>query len=1056
MNLAKLALDNRAVAYFVLFLLVVAGTNAFLNLGQLEDPDFTIKTALVTTTYPGASAEEVEQEVTDRLELAMQELPQLDKVTSMSRAGFSQLTVDIKPNYRSSEIPQIWDELRRKVGDTASKLPPGANMPVVSDDFGDVFGFQLAVIGDGFNYAELEDYAKGLQKHLSLVKGVGRVSLWGAQKKVIYLEVAQSQLNELGLSEANLMATLQQQNLIVDAGNLDLQNTRFRIAPTGSFSSPEDIENLVITPNLLDLIEKKAGGQNEAAGQLIRIRDFGKIREAYEEPPRNILRFNGLTAIGISISNAKGVNIVEVGQAIDRRLDQLIADLPIGIEVRKVHWQSDAVATAVRSFMISFAEAVAIVLVVLTLVMGWRMGVIIGTALIATILASFILMLLFKIDLQRMSLGALIIALGMMVDNAIVVADGVVVRLQKGMDRNRAAIESARQPAIPLLGATVIAVMAFFPIFISDESAGEYCATLFSVVAISLLVSWLISMTITPLMCVDMLAEPKVDPDDGDVDPYGKGLFRLFGGFLAGAIRFRWLTVGVAVAALAVSIIGFGQVKQLFFPDSSMTKFMIDYWAPEGTRIETVTRDLKQAESHILKDKRVRAVATFIGSGPPRFYLPVSPEKPYASYAQLIVEVDDYRSIAGLIPKFSDWFRQEMPQAIAQARPFGVGPGETWKLVLRVIGPANADGTTLRTVAKQVSDIVEQSPLAGFVRTDWRQRTQKVVPAFNQEQALWAGVTREDLANATKRAFDGRVVGFYRERDDLIPIVLRHNEEDRANVGNLDIVNVQSPLSSKSVPLAQIVNGVNLKWEDPLIWRRDRRRTIQVQSNPVPGETMPSLQKDIDAKLAALKLPPGYLLEWGGETESSRKSQASLVPGVIPALAIIVLIIVALFNAYRPPLVILLTIPFAIIGITAGLLAFNVPFGFVALLGGMSLVGMMIKNAIVLLDEVNINLAADKSPYDAVIEAALSRLRPVMLAAGTTVLGVVPLMQDVFWIGLAVTVMAGLTFGSILTMVLVPVLYAILHRIHAPPPPAPLVSDAVTEAPADLSAEAAA
>ncbi len=1029
MNLPKFALDNSAVAYFALVLVVAAGISAFLNLGQLEDPEFTIKTALVSTSYPGASAEEVEQEVTDLLELAVQKLPQLDKVTSFSRAGFSQITVDIKDSFKSPELPQIWDELRRKINDTANRLPPGAGVPVVSDDFGDVFGFQLAIIGDGFSYAELEDYAKELKKQLSLVKGVARVELWGEQKKIIYLDVKESQFNQLGISESNLISTLNKQNSIVDSGNLNLLDRRIRIAPTGSFSSPEDIENLTVAPNVLEVLARGNKPSKFTEQQQIRIRDFGDIKEGYAEPPQKILRFNGETAIALSLSNIPGVNIVDVGRAIDKRVQELNVDLPVGIEVQKVHWQSDLVATAVRDFMISFAEAVGIVLVVLTLVMGWRMGLIIGAALVATILASFILMLLFGIDLQRMSLGALIIALGMMVDNAIVVADGFVVRTDNGMERRKAAIESAQQPAIPLLGATVIAVLAFFPIAMSDEGAGEYCASLFSVVAISLLVSWIISMTITPLMCMNFL--PTKESDDDETSPYDKGLFRYFKNFLAVSIRLRWVTVGVAIGALVVSIVAFGQVKQLFFPDSSMTKFMVDYWAPEGTRIETVANDLRLAEQQIGDADHVISVASFIGAGPPRFYLPVSPEKPYSSYAQLVVEVDDYRNIPKLSAQLDDWFKLNMPQAIAQIRPFGVGPSETWKLTIRVSGPANATGDRLRATADQIIRVVEDDPRSGFVRTNWRQRTQRIVPQFNQDQGLWTGITKEDLANATKRAFDGRAIGFYREEDDQIPIVLRRIEEDRKNVGNLELIGVRSPITGKSIPMIQLVDGLVVEWEDPLIWRRDRRRTIEIQANPIPGITMPTLYNALAGKIAEIELPSGYSLEWGGEIESSRDAQASLIPGVIPAIAIVVFILVALFNAYRPPLVIVLTIPFALIGISVGLLTFDTPFGFVALLGAMSLSGMMIKNAIVLLDEIDINLGRGKTRYDAVIDAALARLRPVLLAAGTTVLGVIPLMQDVFWIGLAVTVMAGLTFGTVLTMVLVPVLYSILFRVRA-------------------------
>ncbi len=1031
MSLARFAIEKRVVTYFAVFLLFVAGIASFFSLGQLEDPEFTVKTAVVATAYPGASPEEVELEVTDRIELALQEMKQLDYLESFSRAGFSLIKVNIKPEYWSDQLPQVWDELRRKIRDIETTLPPAAGRPVVADDYGDVFGLLLAVTGDGYTYAELEEYAKDLKKELSLVEGVARVELWGVQDKVIYLDVSEKQLSQLGLTDENIETTLRQQNMVVDAGSVDVQDKRFRIAPTGEFASPGDIADLTIRPSLLDVLQNLTRLQEPRSAELIRIRDIGTVRRGHRDPPSMLMRYNGAPALGISITNISGVNVVEMGRAVDARLNELLQELPVGIEVHRVHWQSNVVADAVNGFLINFAEAVGIVLIVLTLAMGWRMGVIIGTALILTILGTFAFMAVFGIDLQRMSLGALVIALGMMVDNAIVVADGMLVRLERGMDRTQAAIESTSQPAWPLLGATVVAVMAFYPIFASVEGAGEYCRTLFTVVAISLLLSWVLSMTVTPLQCIDMLPTPK---EDSEADPYGGRFYQRFRGILERAIRARVLFMSGMVALLVVSILGFGYVKQLFFPDSSMPKFMIDYWAPQGTRIQQVGADLKKAEAKLLADNRIESVSAFIGAGPPRFYLPVDPESPNESYGQLIVNVHDFRDVDALISELAPWFQENYPQALVPIRKYGVGPSETWKFEVRFSGPAVADRGVLRSIAERGVAILEASPLAGLVQTDWRQRVQKVVPEYNQERARWAAVSREDIARATKRAFDGRTVGLYREGDDLIPIVLRHVEEERQNVGALDVLQVQPAVSTNTVPLSQVTDAVRPEWEDPFIWRRDRRRTITVQSNPIPGVTLPTLRASVLEGFEAIELPPGYTMEWGGEYESSRDSQASLVPGIIPAITIMALIIVALFNAFRPPLIIVLTIPFAVIGITAGLLTFDVPFGFLALLGAMSLSGMMIKNAIVLLDEVNLNLAAGRSPYQSVIDSAISRLRPVALAAATTVLGVIPLLQDVFWIGMAVTIMAGLTFGTVLTMVVVPVLYTTLYRI---PPPQP-------------------
>ena len=458
---------------------------------------------------------------------------------------------------------------------------------------------------------------------------------------------------------------------------------------------------------------------------------------------------------------------------------------------------------------------------------------------------------------------------------------------------------------------------------------------------------------------------------------------------------------------------------------------MIDYWAPEGIRIEETAKDLAIIEKRLLADDRITAVSSFIGAGPPRFYLPVESEQNYAAYGQLIMNVKDFRDIDDLVKEYDIWLPQQFPHALAPVRKFGVGPSNTWKFELRISGPGNASPEVLREIAAKIENIIEDEPLGGLHQTDWRQRTQKIVPQYNEERGRWAGIWREDIAQTTKRAFDGRAVGTYREGDDLIPILIRHVEDERKNVGGIDVLQVQPQNATQTIPMSQVTDGVITEWEDPIIWRRDRKRTITVQANPIFGVTFPALMAAVRDEIKALELPDGYVMEWGGEFENSRDSQASLIPGVVPALVIMLFIVVALFNAFRPPVIIFMTIPFVMIGITVGLLSTGAAFGFVAMLGAMSLAGMMIKNAIVLLDQVNIYIEEGLSQYQAIVQAALSRLRPVVLAAGTTVLGVIPLIQDVFWIGLAVTVMAGLAFGTVLTMILVPVFYATLYKVSA-------------------------
>jgi multidrug efflux pump subunit AcrB len=1035
-SLAAIAIERKALTQFLVLLVAIGGVVSYFDLGRLEDPDFSIKTGVIFTAYPGASPQEVELEVTDRLEKALQELPQLDNLYSLSRAGSSIIKVDIKEQYWADRLPQVWDEMRKKIRDVVPTLPPGAGKPEIIDDFSFVYGFVLALTGDGFSYAELEDYADRLKKDLGLVPGVSRVELWGVQPKVIYLDVSEAQMAALGVTNEDVLATLATQNAVVDAGYVEVPSRRLRIEVSGEFDSPQDIGELQIRRSFADIARNLALQAVSdtlpvrASRDLVRIKDVATVRTGYLTPPITQMRFNGRPALALSLANNVGGNILDTGTAIDARLEELLEELPAGIDVQKFAWQSDIVRKAVDDFIINLIEAVLIVLVVLTLAMGWRMGVVIGSGLVLTILGTFIVMSVMEIELHHVSLGALVVALGMMVDNSIVVADGVAVRLAKGMDAKSAAIESATGPAWPLIGATAIAIMAFYPVFASELGAGEYATTLFQVVAISLLLSWLISMTVTPLQCISMLKPPPAGAQGAN--PYGRGLFRTFRRVLEGAIRYRLLTIVAMSALLAVALVGFQQVPKQFFPDSTRTQFMIDFWAPEGTPIQEVASRIERIEAKLVDDPRVKNVGTFIGAGGPRFYLPVDPEFPYAAFAQVIVNTPSFAEVDPLVSELAPWLEEQFPEVLTRVRKYTVGPGDTWPFELRITGPAEADLAELRRLGEEGMAILEASPNAKHVRIDMRQPVQKVVLGYNQEQARWAAVTRRNVSDATRRGFDGLPIGLYREGDDLLPIIGRNVEEERLRTaGSLDVLQVQPTLSVETLPLSQVTERIALEWEDPIIARWNRRRQVAVQAAP-DGITFPALRSEVLAQFEAMELPPGYRMEWDGEYKSTNDAQRSLVPGGVPALAATLIVIVALFNSIRPIFILGLTIPFAIIGITAILYPTQTAFGFMALLGALSLIGMMLKNGIVLLDEINLNLGKGFDAYEATVAAAVSRLRPVALGAATTVLGVIPLVQDAFWVSMAMTIMAGLTFGTVITMVLLPVLYATFYRVRAP------------------------
>ena len=1021
MNITEFAVKNQVVTWLAVFLLLLGGLFSYEKLGKLEDPEFTIKTAVIVTQYTGAGPIEVEQEVTERIEIALQEIPEIDNVESVSRAGLSIVKIEIKNKYWSDQLPQIWDTLRRKIRNVENTLPAGASRPDIRDDFGDVFGFVLAVTGDGFTYNQLEKEVKRLKKKLSLVEDVSRVEYWGKQSRAIYLKVSESRLATLGITNNDLARALNFQNTQTASGNIYYHHQSARIEITGDFLTVDDIANLTVSPSL--------NRQNGTA--LIKIKDIAEVKEEFIEPNLQTMRYNGEPAIGLAISNVAGSNIVKLGENLEIRLKELEAETPVGIEVNKVAWQADEVTAAIDNFIISLVEAVLIVLVVLAIAMGWRMGVIIGTALVLTILGTLIIMSLMGIDLQRMSLGALVIALGMMVDNAIVVGDGILVRINRGEDKVKAAIESARGPSMPLLGATVIAVLAFYPIGGSTENVGEYCLSLLQVVGISLLFSWIISVTVTPLQCVNLL---KAQTDGEGQDPYGSAFFRAYRAFLEKAIKYKVVTLAVLVIMLLSSAWAFRFVPRSFFPDSSRPQFMIDLYAPSGTRTAETARLLERAEEKIVKMDGVESVSTFIASGPPRFYLPVEPEYFFPSYGQLIVTVDDYRKIDDIYAELQPSLDNDFPEAPTfRIRKYSVGPGNAWKFELRLSAPENASSEELRALANEGLEIVKDHPLVAHARLDWRERAPKLRVDYNQSEGQWARVNRQDLANSTQRAFDGLPIAQFRDGDELLPILLRNKDSEREDPSSLYTVQVQQALSGKTIPLTQLTDEVKLEWEDPFIWRRDRLRTITIQAEPIAGVTLPSLRSKVmdQVKDFEANLPTGYSLEWGGEAESSRKSQASLVPGAIPAVVLMFFIIVLLFNALKPAFIIFLTIPLALIGIVGGLLSVQVSFGFMSLLGALSLTGMMIKNAIVLIDEIKLNQSLGQSDYDSIINAGLSRIRPVALAAATTVLGVIPLIQDVFWVSMAVTIMAGLAFGTVLTMIVVPVLYTIFYRIKA-------------------------
>ncbi|WP_061012018.1 efflux RND transporter permease subunit [Photobacterium leiognathi] len=1016
-DIATYFIKNKVISWMLTLIFLVGGTFSFFGLGQLEDPAFTIKDAMVVTAYPGATPQQVEEEVTYPIEKAIQQLTYVDEVNSISSRGLSQITVTMKNNYGPDDLPQIWDELRRKVNDISSNLPPGVAKPKVIDDFGDVYGILLAITGDGYSYKELSDYVDYLRREIELVDGVGKVGVTGNQQEQVFIEISMQRLSSLGISLETIYNILATQNLVTSAGAVRIGDEYVRVHPTGEFKNVDELGDLIIT-------EKGANG-------LIYLRDVADIKKGFKEIPDNLVGFNGHEALNVGVSFVEGVNVVEVGQRVMQKLAELKEQQPVGIDIDAVYSQPIEVDKSVSGFVVSLGQAVVIVIVVLLFFMGLRSGLLIGLILLLTVLGTFVFMKWLAIDLQRISLGALVIALGMLVDNAIVVVEGILIGMQKGRTRMQAASDIVTQTKWPLLGATVIAVMAFAPIGLSQDSTGEYCRTLFTVLLISLMLSWFTAISLTPFFADLFFKNVKVDQADDQKDPYGSIFFVVYRKSLEFCMRQAWMTVIVLILMLGGSVYGFTLLKQSFFPASTTPMFMVDVWLPEGTDIRATNDTLKQLEKVVGAEEGVEYVSSSAGKGSQRFMLTYAPEKSYAAYGELIVRVDSFESVVPVMKKFREQLDKDFPEIEYKAKLVMLGPSSGSKIEARIVG---SDPTVLRGIASQVVDVMNADPGAFNIRHDWRERTKVIEPVFNESQARRYGITKKDVDELLQMAFSGLNIGLYREGTNLMPIVARLPEEERVDISTIEGMKIWSPAIQGYIPLQQVVLDVNVRWEDPLVVRKNRKRVLTVMADPDPisEETAATVQKRIMPAIAAIELPEGYSLEWGGEYESSADAQASLFQTMPMGYLAMFLITIFLFNKVKEALIVWATVPLAIIGVTLGLLLLNTPFGFMALLGFLSLSGMLVKNGIVLLDQIEIEIASGKEKYQAVVDAAVSRVRPVCMAAITTVLGMLPLLPDVFFKPMAVTIMFGLSFATVLTLIVVPVLYRLFHKLKVP------------------------
>ncbi|EJG0988778.1 multidrug efflux RND transporter permease subunit VmeV [Vibrio parahaemolyticus] len=1014
MNIAEYSIKNKVISWLFIVILAIGGVTSFLELGRLEDPAFTIKDAMIVATYPGATSKEVEEELTYPLEKEIRKLPYIDRITSTSSNGMSQIMVSMKMDYGPDELPQIWDEMRRKINDLQPTLPQGVQSLQIIDDFGDVYGVMLMLTGDDYDYVELKRYADHLRREIELVDGVGKVDIAGEQQEMLFVEISLDRLASLNLDMNVVSGLLNQQNNVVSAGEVMVNGESLVIRPSGTLNTVQALENLII--------------HGRDTGNLIRLKDVATITRSIQEKPGNMILFNGKKAINIGISFASGVNVVEVGERLNAELSSLESIKPAGLDMSYFYNQAQEVDDSVKAFVISLAEAVAIVIIVLLFTMGLRSGVIIGVVLLLTVFGTFILMNYNNIELHRISLGALIIALGMLVDNAIVVVEGILVGLKKGRTKVQAAVDIVKQTQWPLLGATVIAITAFAPIGLSQDATGEFMGSLFWVLCFSLFLSWVTAITLTPFLADLLLKEEEKDTNGEDEDPYKGWLFVVFGALLKFSLRFRWMTVAAMVALLVGAVIAFGNVKQQFFPPSNTPMFYVDMWMPEGTDIRQTIKQAEKVESYIRQQDDIDFVSVSIGQGLQRFALTYQPEKSYEAYAQFQVRTTDRDNMFKLLHKLDDNLAKTFDEPTFQFKLMEFGPSPASKIEARITGP---DPKVLRELAVQVEDILHTDPGARNIRHDWRERTKELVPVFNESKARRLGISKEELSSTLQMAFGGSTFGVLRDGTHTLPIMMRLPEAERVDFESLQNVKIWSPSLQTYIPVDQIIDGVELDWSEPLIQRRDRKRTLTVLADHdvLSDDTAASLFARVQPKVMALHIPEGYEITWGGEYESSKDAQEGLFGSLPMGYLLMFIITILLFNSIKKPLVIWFTVPLSIIGVAFGLLTTNMPFSFTAFLGLLSLSGMILKNGIVLLDQINLELESGKDPYLAIVDSAISRVRPVSMAALTTILGMIPLVFDAFFGSMAITIMAGLGFATVLTLIVVPVMFAILFRI---------------------------
>ncbi|HVP08399.1 MAG TPA: efflux RND transporter permease subunit [Burkholderiales bacterium] len=1020
-NLTDWALKHRAIVLFLILVIAVAGTLSFTRLGQLEDPNFSVPSMTVMVFWPGATAQQVQDEVLNRMEKKFEQLDHFEKVVTFARQGYGGMTISVWGGTSKADQREAWYQARKKFSDIKLELPEGVVGPVFNDEYGDVSGLLYAVKGDGVGLGELSDVAEDIKRRLLKVPMVKKVDVYGKQAKKVYVEFSHQRLAALGITPIMIAESLRNQNSLLPAGSVDTRGDRVLVRVTGQFASEDDIRNVPIS----------------AGGRTIKLGDFTTVTRGYEDPPTYTVRHNGQQVLMLGIVMTDDGNIVDLGKAVEHAVAKIQAELPYGVELERVADQPNTVADAVWEFERSLMEALAIVLAVSLLSLGWRTGIVVGLAVPIVLGMVAIFMLATGWNLERVSLGSLIIALGLLVDDGIIAVEMMVVKMEQGWDRLKSAAFSYEATAFPRLTGALVTVAAFMPIGFSKSVTGEYAGGIFWIVGTAVILSWVVSGIITPYLAVKMLPDFAAHHHGGSApDPYDTGFYRKLRRAIDAALERRWLVIGVTAGALALALAGMKLVPQQFFPNSSRPELIVDLRMKEGASFAATTEQVKRLEAVLAHDEDVRFYTAYTGAGSPRFYLALNPELPNPGYAQFIVMTKDLEARERVRARLMAAAPGQFPEAWLRVTRLELGPPVGFPVQFRVVGP---DTQKVRAIAREVESVVAASPLVRDVQLDWNDPVRTMRVELDQDKARVLGLAPADVALVTQIVMSGATLSQLREHEDLIDIVARAAPEERRNLDTLKDINLYTRHGTV-VPLSQVAR-VTYELEEPVLWRRNRDMAITVRADVKDGEQGVSVTQSIRPKLKGIeaKLPFGYRIDVGGAVEESDKANRALA-AVAPVMLLTILAILMLqLQSFSSMTMVFLTAPLGLVGVVPALLVTRAPLGFVAILGVIALSGMIMRNSVILVDQVRAEMAEGRDPWSAVVEAAVHRTRPVALTAAATVLAMIPLTRSVFWGPMAIAIMGGLSVATLLTIFFVPALYAAWFRVKrevAPPPAA--------------------